>query len=306
MFGNLVVWYLFLGGLSGGSTLAALAVRWLARTRGSSWHVFERAFCRPLLYVSLASLAAGCVCLLGDLRRPEAAHLLFVSPTLNVMNIGALLLAFLGVLLLALIAFYVRPTSVRHGGRCASCLFCALEALSAVTAFAVVVYTGLYLRTFWTVALWASPLLVLLFVLSAASCGVAAVYACAAFARPNVGAYRRGLAAFERADLAVVALEAVALAAMLAQLYFAARASGLPGPVETLDSAGLAMPFWAGFIGCGLVVPALAALVGNRVRLDEGVRCAVLAVALLVGGFFLRYCMINVPVAYKAFMLAGM
>ena len=309
VFGNLVVWYLFLGGVSGGAALVALAVEFLAYRLGGGWRSLSCATRRPLLVSALVIAVMGCMCLLGDLRRPEMAHLLFVSPTGNIMNVGAILLALYLAALVVLVASPVPADSCTAASPWKRLVHHCITPLAAVLAAAVITYTGLYLHSFWTVAPWGSPLLVVLFALSSLSCGVAVLYVAVLFAKPNATVYRHELACVERADLALIALEALALVAVVAQLALVAQNTSLPSPFPFLTDAPLAAPFWLGFVVCALVLPPVAH--GAHVRfgarlVSPPVHLVAMSASLLVGGFFLRYCMINLPALYKASMLAGM
>ena len=109
MFGELIAWYLFFGGMAGGAYLVGVLIEggtayayrkariaqsteqptedaWACRA--ATWAVFRSRVRRPILFVSALAAAVGSVCLLGDLVRPEQAHILFIRPVFSVLNIG--------------------------------------------------------------------------------------------------------------------------------------------------------------------------------------------------------------------------
>ena len=161
--------------------------------------------------------------------------------------------------------------------------------VAVVAALVVAAYTALLLRALGVgLGFWASPWLVALFVASAVSTGIALVVGtmvASGAALLHDGLVERLL----RADVWVIAVEALVLAAFLLAGWDAA-----PHAVASLLTGGLAGEFWAGFVGCGLVAP-LVLNVGARVVRGLAVHPAALCALVLVGGFFLRWCVALAP-----------
>ena len=224
MFGDLVVGYLFLGGTGAGGCLvcalmglladtSALAPALAARLRTGEGRRWSRLFA-PALTVSAACLAVGIACLAADLGRPDRLLLLMVSPTPSYISLGAwALVACLGLAAL-LAAVWRGALAVRPGA------LATLEALTALAALTTAAYTGLLLASMPAVPLWCTPWLPALFTLSAASCGIALVMATAHLTGASAD-FGVVLARLALADGALIALEAVAVAAAIVAVWLA-------------------------------------------------------------------------------------
>ena len=161
-----------------------------------------------------------------------------------------------------------------------------------IAGFAVAVYTGLLLSSMPAVPFWASPLLPILFTLSALSCGSALVLACAAVSG-SFDVFSQAIGRTVWLDVAVMGLEALATALLIvsatAHPYGVSVQSAdvlLTGPLQAL--------FLLGFGGVGIAVPLVLESISalGRVRLSSIALTA--ASCVLVGGFILRYCIVAV------------
>ena len=128
-------------------------------------------------------------------------------------------------------------------------------------AAVVMAYTGLLLQSMRAVALWHSPWLPALFVLSSLSCGFALVVGAAQFSEA-AGAFASVLSRSALADAGVIVAEALAAVALLATVAHAAQAGGANGTtVAAAESVrqlacGVQAPlFWGGFVTLGLAIP---------------------------------------------------
>ena len=119
---------------------------------------------------SFGLLALSAFCLLLDLGSPHRFFLLFLRPTASLLSAGSF------VLLAALLR--LRPAWQRFhalGWPAPSWARKGLEALCAVLATVLMVYTGLYLAWMEAVPLWSNGALPALFALSSLSSGMAAL-----------------------------------------------------------------------------------------------------------------------------------
>lgn len=298
MFGQAIIWYLFLGGLGAGMTVVLcacdlLGARSIGRPplargrRGAAVPAaspFLRAlFSRGLLVATLA-LLMGLGCLMADLGRPDRFFYVIVHPTLSVLTFGSYVLAVTLLVTAALCAIgFARP----RGSRMLA-LVRVLEVVGLVGGVLTMAYTGVLLSQMGVVALWANPLLAPLFVASALSTGLAGALACL---MPLDEAPRRVVHLLSRADLLVVALEAVLLAAYLGLAVAGGDGELVMRGLLAGPQAGL---FWGGFVALALVAPLalemVSACTGWTAPLGVAVAC------VLVGGYFLRFCLVNVPV----------
>lgn len=291
MFDDPIVWYLFLGG-SGAGALSVLAGLDLARghiaRKGSGplspWvHALDRGFFVRGLVAGCAALALGALCLLIDLEHPERFYYVLVHPTTSLLTFGSYVLA---------------ATLLCGGALCGIALFNlmrvptgavkTLESSTIILGMCTMAYTGTFLTGISFVPTWNNPVLPLLFTCSSFSAGTACALGCAAAGEDRS---RTPLVhALMRADTFAVALEAVSLGAYLA---WAALATGNPEPAAELLTGGGSWLFWTGFVVSGLILPLVFGIAYNR-RGSAALPAAVVACAI-VGGFALRYCIVNAP-----------
>ena len=145
--------------------------------------------------------------------------------------------------------------------------------------------------------LWNMAVLPILFVVSAASTGFAAVLLVTRLAAPDEAA---GLPLLAKAGLVLPVLELVLVVVLLAVTASVqgSAAEAAAASVGALVSGAYAVPFWLGFVGIGLVLPFCLELLGRR-KAGAGEAAGsskALAIAgelgVLVGGFMLRYLVI--------------
>lgn len=290
MFDSSIVWYLFLGG-TGAGALAVLAgadlLFWLhgeKPTRRLAWtSSLNRNFLARGLAVATLLLALGALCLLTDLGHPERFFYVLVHPTASVLTFGSYVLA--GTLLCAV---FLCSIALFNLTRVSALAIRIVEALAVVLGFCTMAYTGVFLADIGFVALWGNPLLPVLFTFSSLSCGTVCVLACALFEAPE----RKGdlVDALVRLDAVAIVLELVSLAAYLAYgalLAPDAQAIGL------LASGGMRDLFWIGFVCLGMVLP--LAIDAAYTRMGSAALPALAIPLILIGGFLLRYCMVNAP-----------
>lgn len=275
MFGELVTAYLFLAGVgAGGVAAASVADLLLVREPFGADVVPDFAEKRPaerlvagVLAFSCGALALGAGCLAADLGRIDRVLSLFLAPPVTLMNLGAWAVALLTVLAaaLALARFLYLPWADRRAVVVAEVVACGL-------AVVVAVYAGLLLQMLAGVRLWSTPWVPVLFVLSAASCGCALLMAGPLFAEGDEGV-RKVAQAAARADAVVIVAEVAAAAGFLA---FAAGSdhAGVEASAASLLHGPAALPWWVGFVACGLAAPLVAevgCLVRERWRSRSGV-----------------------------------
>ncbi len=296
MLGNLAIAYLFLGGAGAGTIAIACALDlfWTHDEFGSritrapfessaKSRVLTRSF-----FIGFAGLASGCVCLLCDLGRMDRALSLFENPSPTYLSFGSVALALL--MACAAFLFLVRLLHVLAIGRP---FVLVVEALAGMLSVAVMLYTGLLLRSLSSVSAWNTPLVPALFLLSSLSCGIAAVLLCAFFGlrECRLFAVPRALPAF---DAAVIVFEIVA-----AMAFSLMTPSGVSLSGAASGDAPLEVLWWAGFVFCGLVVPLVLEAVVLRssspAASGNGVFFLVVLAAALVlaGGVCLRFCVVN-------------
>ena len=272
-----IVFYFFFGGLAGGSYFLAVLIDLFGRPE-------DRPLARLGYYISFPCIVISGVLLTLDLGRPERFwHMLIESNTYqpifkpwSPMSVGSWALMVFGIF--SLIAFlsalaedgrWQRPAA--RGLRPPGMLGSIITVIGGLFGFYVAGYTGVLLavtnRPIWS----DTPLLGMLFVVSAASISAALMILLA----HKSGRAMSGVNALHRLDSWVVALELVVLIAVMISL----------GPVfrAWLNAWGLLLFF--GVIVLGMLFP-LALYWRKQWFGHFNVTAA--AAAVLAGGFILR------------------
>ena len=275
--GWLIALYFFFGGLAGGSYFLASLI-----------DLFGRSQDRPLshlgYYIAFPCIAISGLLLTVDLGRPERFwHMLIESNTYrplfkpwSPMSIGSWALMIFGIF--ALVSFLGAladaeriPWAAWRKVHPPSLLGRFIAVIGGVFGFYVAGYTGVLLavtnRPIWS----DTPLLGLLFIVSAASTSAALMILLAKKSRWTMP----GLLDLHRMDAWVVALEFIVLIALIISL----------GPVVRawLNVWGLLLLF--GVIGLGMLLP-LALYWQSGKRGEYNITTT--AVLVLAGGFILR------------------
>ena len=256
VWGVLPAAYLFLAGAAAG-TFFVSAVALLAAPQHYG-RVANRGFLGAFVL-----LCVGLLCLVAETEKPLRALLLPISftNTGSWMTIGAwLLLATTAVYAaagaLSLPRFWRAGAAGSAGSDgLAGGVFLAVRVLAAVGAVlsvGVAAYSAVLLMAAGSVPLWNNPVLVAVFLASAASMGVAVVSAlvrCSGLREPSV------------LRVALVAAPLVELAAVAA--FLATSSAGDATQQHSFDlivTGPLAVAFWVGAIAVGIAAPAVLAL----------------------------------------------
>jgi formate-dependent nitrite reductase membrane component NrfD len=276
-----IVCYFFVGGIAGTAFLLASLLRFWGRPE-------DRPLARLGVYVSFAGVLLSGLLLTLDLHRPERFwHMLIQSNTgapmfksWSPMSVGSwgLLLFGLFAFLAALAALSEDRADVRALQAAPVRLLSrsgpatAIAVLGSIFGLFIAGYTGVLLAV-TNRPVWAdSSLLGLLFLISGASTGAAALILLAIWRRTGAEASVDWLAWFDRR---VLLLELLVLILFLASL----------GSVSRVFLGWWGLVLLVGVIGVGIVAPLLLEL-RDRARSEQHlVRGAVL---VLFGGFMLR------------------
>lgn len=187
MFNLLTTGYLFLGGAGAGALVVLGALecanvrRRFALPPARAARV-ERALALPDEFfargwpVCFVALAAGMLCLLVDLGRPERLLNLLTSPEPSAIAVGAYAL----VLALACAGVF-SLVELLDGVRVRPAVVWGAAVAGVAAGLVAVAYTGVLLQGLASVLFWQTPLLPMLFSLSSLSCGIACAFLGAAF-----------------------------------------------------------------------------------------------------------------------------
>lgn len=167
-----------------------------------------------------------------------------------------------------------------------------LEVIGCVFALGVAAYTGVLLGASSSYPLWNLMVLPVLFLVSAAYCGLAAVSLCGfVFARDEL----IEAPALEKVYVLLPIAQAVLVTALLIVTNAATGSAAAAGASTVMSLlAGQNVPlFWLGAIVVGIVVPIGLEIFNLMVRKAGNVspawRIPVECVCILIGGFVLRY-----------------
>ena len=311
-----VILYLFLAGLGAGAVTVSAAI--LLRTgeyHGGSYFKLAR---YGALIGPIPVILGTCFIIL-ELGRWDRAFNLYKVINLSPMSIGSWLLA-LFIICSLLYALVFLPSFLPRFERLSRRLFPIMHVLSWVNVplgIGVAVYTGILLGAMPSRPLWNSPILAMLFLVSALSTGIAVIILAQTLSHffrrkdPTVKAERRshqdaslsstGHRSYEisylltGSDMLLIFIELIVifLFVMFAHLTVGnlkyAMAIILPGG----EMAGM---FWGWVVLAGLLIPGLMEMFyiipkvvyGRDFRIHEGSEFLI-SVAVLVGGFMLRY-----------------
>lgn len=284
----LIATYLFLAGLGAGAfALGAL----------SNWAKQPAPTMKKIAFVvGPVAVAVGTLLLVVDAHagfNNPLRFFLLISNLNSVMAWGVIILsAFLVVSIIDLVVLLAKKSTPK-----------ALDVIGLVLALCVAAYTGVLLGDA-NVAfpLWNMAVLPILFVVSAASTGFAAVLIGTYLAKPEEA---KGLPWLSKAGLvlpvAELALVIVLLAVTASAGGSAAAAAG--ASVANLISGPYAAAFWLGFVAIGLALPFCLEIMRHRKGQADGAGKTLALVGeagVLVGGFMLRYLVIMAAVAVGA------
>ena len=303
-----VIMYLFLAGVGAGAVTVSASV--LLRGGGGGFGGAHFSLARYGALVGPIPVMLGTFLIIFELGRPFRMLNLFKVVNLSPMNIGSwLLLFFIFISLLYALAFL--PT-----------LFASLERLSerleparaglawlcVPLGIGVAIYTGVMLGAMPARPFWNSPILALLFLVSSLSTGVAVILLFRALFESVHPAGEEGASPKpDQSGYLLAASDVMLIGFELTVIFlFLMFAHLTVGNVKYAVSAILpgnewAGPFWLWVVLIGLVIPALVELVFVIPRLlyhrayaaPRIVEIAV-AVAVLIGGFMLRYIVVVV------------
>ena len=294
-----VITYLYMAGMGAGALTTSASV--LLRGGPKSTH-FEVARVGALIAPIL--VAAGCGLLVLELGSFRVGHWfrwinLYKVINLSPMSVGSWLLTFfIGVSAAYAATFLLKDAGP---GDALDRLRRLIAWVSVPLGVGVAVYTGVLLGAMPARPFWNSPILALLFLLSAISTGVASILLVrAVMHRRSEDAqaerrYHDSGYLLTASDTLLIGLELVTIFLFL--MYAHLTIGSVKAAVSVVLAGGALAPiFWFGVVVLGLVVPALIELYLIVPRLIYHREFAVhrgfeivVPIAVLVGGFMLRY-----------------
>lgn len=273
--------YLFLAGLGAGAFALGALTNW-AKTPAPTMK-------KVAFIVAPVAVAVGTLMLVVDAHAGLMNPLRFFGLVANlgsVMAWGVIILsAFLVVSIVDLIVLLVKKSTPK-----------ALDIVGAVLAVCVAAYTGVLLGDAGVAfPLWNMAVLPILFIVSAASTGIAVTLLITRLVAADEAA---ALPWLGKAGLVLPVLELALVIVLLAVAGTAggSAAAAAAASVANLVSGPYAVAFWLGFVVIGLAVPFVLELMSRRGSQSKALPMAGEA-CVLVGGFMLRYLVIMAAVA---------
>jgi formate-dependent nitrite reductase membrane component NrfD len=287
VWGPLIAWYLFLAGVGAGAYIVAV----VANVLGERY----KPLVKPGIFLGAPLVAIGSGLLLLDLGAPLRAPLAFLRPQSSMISVGIWIITIfilLGLLHIAALLFKQVKLSEKA--------LRWLGGINAVFAVGTAIYTGLLLGVVKAVPFWNTPMLPLLFLVSALSTGMGAVLLVVGVLRwvmpKQVEAEKEQVAesvhALSRVDMPLIVTELLVLFFFIF-LMVASRSTAAES-ARYLVSGGYAVAFWLGIVVVGLLVP--VTLEAWTLTRGKGLPLArltnisvVVGLCLLIGGIILRY-----------------
>ena len=273
--------YLFLAGLGAGAFALGALTNW-AKTPAPTMK-------KDAFIVAPVAVAVGTLMLVVDAHAGLMNPLRFFGLVANlgsVMAWGVIILsAFLVVSIVDLIVLLAKKSTPK-----------ALDIVGAVLAVCVAAYTGVLLGDAGVAfPLWNMAVLPILFIVSAASTGIAVTLLITRLVAADEAA---ALPWLGKAGLVLPVLELALVIALLTVAGMAGGSAGAAGAasVANLVSGPYAVAFWLGFVVIGLAVPFVLEFMSRRGSQSKALPMAGEA-CVLVGGFMLRYLVIMAAVA---------
>lgn len=278
---EIIAIYLFLAGLGAGAFALGALTNW-AKTPAPTMK-------KVAFIVAPVAVAVGTLMLVVDAHAGLMNPLRFFGLVANlgsVMAWGVIILsAFLVVSIVDLIVLLVKKSTPK-----------ALDVVGAVLAVCVAAYTGVLLGDAGVAfPLWNMAVLPILFIVSAASTGIAVTLLITRLVAADEAA---ALPWLGKAGLVLPVLELALVIVLLAVAGMAGGSAGAAGAasVANLVSGPYAVAFWLGFVVIGLAVPFVLEFMSRRGSQSKALPMAGEA-CVLVGGFMLRYLVIMAAVA---------
>jgi len=296
-----VILYLFLAGMGAGATTVSASM--LLRGGGGGRGVHHE-IARYGAFLGPLPVIVGCGLLVLELGSFQAGHWfrfinLYKVMNLSPMSVGTWLLTLFIFTSMAYAYTYLRFLPILFGERMQWRR--ALAWVNIPLGLGVAIYTGVLLGAMPARPFWNSPVLALLFMLSALSTGTALII----FARALIT--RGGLTEEQRevvhksgyvlaaTDTMVIGFELVAVFLFLMFAYL--TVGDVRYAIETILPGGpLADLFWIGVVLIGLVIPGLLelyfvipSLLYRRKYTVSRYTELVIAAAVIFGGLVLRY-----------------
>lgn len=271
-----VAFYLFLAGISSGSIIVALLVKWNRHERENS-SIWD-AMIRSGAAVATISIVLGLFILIVDLEKPLSFYWLFLRYNISsVMSLGVIFLLIYTPTVVVFTCLVFEQSIVKYRIAVLESLLNGVKSFHSYAknveyflfafALCVGVYTGFLLSSLYTIALWNSPIIPIIFLTSSISSGIAInILVGLLFFKTTIN--EESIKYLLVMDLRVILTEFPLIGMLFIGMVYAGGDS-LVAAKEVLTQGVWAFVFWFGVIGIGLFLPLVTvinALKNHRYR----------------------------------------
>ncbi len=300
---NPIVWpwpiavYLFLAGLSAGSIMVALLVKW-NRHEGEESTIWD-AMVKAGAVLAPLTIIIGLLLLIVDLKKPLEFYWLLISYNFtSVMTLGVLAL-FVYTPIVLLFTLLIFEDSLRKI-KLFSIVMPIVDFIKSFKSYAKIVeyslfviaiivgaYTGFLLSAIQANPMWNTPILPLLFLASGVSAGIAAnLLVGLLFFKNSIN--KESVKYLLVMDLRVIMVELPIIVLLFVGMMYVGGESLLAAK-QALTTGFWAMVFWIGVIGIGLFLPVVIAFTALKNHAYKVGYIMVNSFVVLFGVLLLRF-----------------
>lgn len=292
-----IAMYLFLAGLSSGSIIVALLVRWNRHERDNS-SIWD-AMVKSGAMVAPFSILLGLFILVVDLGKPLSFYWLLVRYNfLSVMTLGVLFLCVYTptVIVFMLLVFERNILKSRfffwlegfiNFVKSFHSYAHLIEYFLFFTALCVGAYTGFLLSSLYAIPMWNNPILPILFLTSGISAGIATnIIVGLLFFKSTIN--QESIKYLLVLDLRVLLTEFPLIGMLFVGMAYAGGES-LIAAKEALSTGGWALVFWVGVVGMGLFVPLIIVFTALQNHVYRVGYIVLNSVVVILGVLMMRY-----------------
>ncbi len=300
---NPIVWpwpiavYLFLAGLSAGSIMVSLLVKW-NRHEGQESTIWD-AMVKAGAILAPLTIIVGLLLLIIDLKKPLEFYWLLISYNFtSVMTLGVLAL-FVYTPIVLLFTLLIFEESLRKI-KLFSIVMPIVDLIKSFKSYAKIVeyslfviaiiigaYTGFLLSAIQANPMWNTPILPLLFLASGISAGIAAnIIVGLLFFKNSIN--KESVKYLLVMDLRVIMVELPIIVLLFVGMMYVGG-EPLLAAKQALTTGFWAMVFWIGVIGIGLLLPVIIAFTALRNHAYKVGYIMVNSIVVLVGVLLLRF-----------------
>lgn len=288
--------YLFLAGISAGSIIVALLVKWNRHENDtdSIWDAVVKAGA----IISPFSIVLGLLLLIVDLGKPFSFYWLLISYNpLSVMSLGVLALFIYTPLAFLFTALIFEETIKKY--KILSILLPIINYIKGFKAYAkrieyvlcgvaiiVGAYTGFLLSANITYPLWNTPILPILFLASGLSAGIAGnILVALIFFKSSIN--KDSIKYLLILDLRVILVEIPLLILLFVGMMYKGGNAQIAA-MQALTIGNWASIFWIGVVGIGLIVPIIIAFTALKNHAYKVKFILINSIVVLLGVLLLR------------------